>query len=450
MRYYNLNVQATILAALLSDPAIMRACRQILRPEWFDEALRPVVGGILEYWDRYGGLPDRGILACRFDTELVETLFSMAVGPMDESSRAWVRDLVETFCRHRAMEHTVITAPALIEKGEYEIVEEAFRSAVSLRLDTDYGVAAWEDPVSVLERFREMRGTTPTGWPTVDHKLFGGFSRGELNIFAGAPGAGKSLFLQNLAVTWASAGLRCFYVTLELSVPLTLVRIYGMVTGSSVASLTSDPEAAADRIRATVEGWEDIVVKFMPSGTSVRSVESLMMDAEAQIGRSFDAVFVDYMDLLHPIERGVDRTNLFVKDKYVSEELRDFAVRRDVLLVTASQLNRGSIQDVELDMADIAGGISKINTADNVIAIRQGRKLREDNLVELQFLKTRSSAGVFSKILLHVNPESLRICEQSPGGDTVVHPEVRMPPDPDTEPRGTEDIDAEIGDWLLG
>ena len=34
-----------------------------------------------------------------------------------------------------------------------------------------------------------------TGWAAMDKKLFGGFNRGELNIFAGGSGAGKSLFL---------------------------------------------------------------------------------------------------------------------------------------------------------------------------------------------------------------------------------------------------------------
>ena len=50
----------------------------------------------------------------------------------------------------------------------------------------------------------------PTGWKNFDKKLFGGFNRGELNIFAGGSGAGKSLFLQNLACNYVEQGMNVF------------------------------------------------------------------------------------------------------------------------------------------------------------------------------------------------------------------------------------------------
>ena len=49
------------------------------------------------------------------------------------------------------------------------------------------------------------------------------------------------------------------------------------------------------------------------------------------------AVICDYLDLLCPSKR-VDMSNLFVKDKYVSEELRALAFEFGISVVTASQL----------------------------------------------------------------------------------------------------------------
>ena len=54
-----------------------------------------------------------------------------------------------------------------------------------------------------LKALRDSNGQVSTGWAAIDKKLFGGFNRGELNIFAGGSGAGKSLFLANLGVNWA-------------------------------------------------------------------------------------------------------------------------------------------------------------------------------------------------------------------------------------------------------
>ena len=100
---------------------------------------------------------------------------------------------------------------------------------------------------------------------------------------------------------------------------------------------------------------------------------------------------------------------MFIKDKYVSEELRNLAVELNILLVTASQLNRGAVEEIEFDHSHIAGGISKIQTADNVIGIFTSNAMRERGRYQIQFMKTRSSSGVGSKVDLKFNPETLRI-----------------------------------------
>ena len=80
-------------------------------------------------------------------------------------------------------------------------------------MGTDY----FADPRARLLRIKDKNGQISTGWPTIDKKLFGGMNRGELNIFAGGSGAGKSLFLANLGVNWSLQGLNVVYLTLELS-----------------------------------------------------------------------------------------------------------------------------------------------------------------------------------------------------------------------------------------
>jgi hypothetical protein len=79
------------------------------------------------------------------------------------------------------------------------------------------------------------------------------------------------------------------------------------------------------------------------------------------------------------------------------------------LLVTASQLNRAAVEEIEFDHSHIAGGISKINTADNVIGIFTSRAMRERGRYQIQFMKTRSSSGVGQKVDLEFDVNSLRI-----------------------------------------
>ena len=92
-------------------------------------------------------------------------------------------------------------------------------------MGTDY----FEDPRARLMALKDNNGQVSTGWANLDRKLFGGFNKGELNIFAGGSGSGKSLFMQNLAVNWTMQGLSGVYLTLELSEGLCAMRIDSML-----------------------------------------------------------------------------------------------------------------------------------------------------------------------------------------------------------------------------
>jgi hypothetical protein len=119
------------------------------------------------------------------------------------------------------------------------------------------------------------------------------------------------------------------------------------------------------------------------------------------------------MDLIMPLSKRISAENLFVKDKYVSEELRNLAVEKNTVFVTAAQLNRGAVEEVEFDHSHISGGLSKIQTADNVFGIFTSRAMRERGRYQIQLMKTRSSSGVGMKIDLEFNVDTLRISDLS-------------------------------------
>jgi len=119
-----------------------------------------------------------------------------------------------------------------------------------------------------------------------------------------------------------------------------------------------------------------------------------------------------------PMSRKVSPSDLFIKDKFVSEELRNLAMESKTVFVTASQLNRGAVEEIEFDHSHISGGISKINTADNLIGIFTSRAMRERGRYQIQLMKTRSSSGVGQKIDLEFDLDSLRIRDLDEDEDT--------------------------------
>jgi hypothetical protein len=78
-------------------------------------------------------------------------------------------------------------------------------------------------------------------------------------------------------------------------------------------------------------------------------------------------------------------------------------------------LNRSAVDEPEFDHSHISGGISKINTADNVFGIFTSRAMRERGRYQIQCMKSRNSTGVGQKIDLEYNIDTMRITD--PGLD---------------------------------
>jgi hypothetical protein len=187
------------------------------------------------------------------------------------------------------------------------------------------------------------------------------------------------------------------------------MRIDSMVTDIPSRDIFKSIDDVEMKVRMIGKRSGAIQVKYMPTGKNANDLRSYIKEYEIKTKKKIDVVLVDYLDLMMPVAAKISAENLFVKDKYVSEELRNLAMELNCIFVTASQLNRASVEEIEFDHSHISGGLSKINTADNVIGIFTSRAMRERGRYQLQLMKTRSSSGVNSKIDLEFDVDSLRI-----------------------------------------
>jgi len=152
-------------------------------------------------------------------------------------------------------------------------------------------------------------------------------------------------------------------------------------------------------------------IKSLPAQSNVNDMRSFIKEYEIQTGAKIDFVMIDYLDLIMPVSVKVNPNDQFIKDKYSAEELRNLAIELNVLMVTASQLNRSAVEEIEFDHSHIAGGISKINTADFVFGIFTSRAMKERGKYQMQCMKSRSSQGVGNKVDLDYDIETMRISD---------------------------------------
>jgi replicative DNA helicase len=222
--------------------------------------------------------------------------------------------------------------------------------------------------------------------------------------------------MMNIALNWLAQGLSGVYISLELSEELVSLRSDAMLTGTGTKEIRKDIDGTSLKVAMAGKKAGDYRVKALPAQSNINDIRAFLKEYQIQTGKKVDFLMIDYLDLLMPISAKVSPNDLFVKDKYVSEELRNLAKELQVLMVTASQLNRSAVDEVEFSHAHISGGISKINTADNVFGILTSRAMKERGRYQIQCLKSRSSTGVDQKIDLEYNIESMRITD--PGIET--------------------------------
>jgi len=413
---YGYDVQKVYLQMMLSDAQSFVRCQTIFDHTLFDRKLQPAAEFMNNYVAEHNALPTEEMVnaSCQTDLKIPEGL--------REEHYDWLLQEFETFTRHKGLERAILESAELLEKGEYGPVEDKVKNAIQVGLQKDLGIDYFDNPKARLLGLKDNNGQVSTGWSTLDRKLFGGFNRGELNIFAGGSGAGKSLFLANLGVNWALNGMNVCYLTFELSEALVAMRVDSMFTDIPTKEIFKDLDGVEMKVKLIGKKAGAFQVKYMPSGKNANDIRSYLKEYEIKTGRKIDVLLVDYLDLMMPMSRKVSPSDLFIKDKFVSEELRNLAMELGCVFVTAAQLNRGAVEEIEFDHSHISGGLSKIQTADNVIGIFTSRAMRERGRYQIQLMKTRSSSGVGAKIDLEFDIDSLRIRDLEEDDDTSNYP----------------------------
>lgn len=404
VKQYNIKYQLYLLSQIFSTPDLYVRCKNILKPDYFDKDFQPSIQYVHEYSTKYSTLPS--LLDIEHNAEFVYD--DIKVDCMNQQASL---DSIGEYCRHKALALAIQQGMEMVNQKKYGGIEELIREAMLVSVQNDIGLDIYEDPEAVIKKLADQQGNFSSGWDTLDHKLYGGFGSQELEIFAAASGGGKSVVLQNLAVNFSKLGRNGAYITLELASELVAVRIYSMLIDTAITKVKTDIDESSAKIKIEEKTNGQLRVHRLPESiTTVNDIESYIRELQIKTGIKLDYICVDYLDLLTSDRCGPnDRSNAFVKDKFVSEELRALAMKMDLTVFTACQFNRSGVggEDIK-SQAQIAGGISKVYTADNLIYIQANYDRKE---MVFDFQKTRNSGAVGSKLVMSYNTASLRVLD---------------------------------------
>lgn len=397
--------QKLLIEILISSPDTFALCQGIVEPEYFDPEFQNAVKFVKDYYDEYHTTPtplqinaESGQSLEKYDVRKDEVLYCA--------------NEIEQFCKHKAMENAFINSVKDINEGNFGAVEARVREAIMVSLNRDLGLRYFEDPDKRLQAMLNGGSVASTGWTQVDLALFGGLSRKELLLVSANSGGGKSICLANLALNMSEQGLNVLYASLELSEEIIAQRFDTMITGISRKEWKSQVSEIALRVQEAGKNRGHIDIKQFPVGTNAIQIHAYLKEYYLQYGVMPDLLVLDYVDLMHPNEKDVDAGNLWIKDKLCSEQLRDIGVRHNMMVATASQLNRSAVGATHQTHDQIAGGISKINTADVYWSIVMNETQKAKGEICFHFQKTRNSDGVGKTIYLKWDSKYLRILDR--------------------------------------
>jgi len=331
---YTEDKQKLLIDIILSSEEIFSRCQNILNPKYFVSNLRPAMKFILNYANEFHVLPKVEHVNAQTGLHFV-LIDNILIQHQDSFLKE-----IEEFCKNRALALAITDSVALIEHGNYGEVEKRVREAILISLQSDIGTDYFEDPRERLLKIKSRNGQMSTGWKTVDDKLYGGVNRGEITFWCAGSGVGKSLFLQNQSLYMVKQGFNVVYITLELSEGLTSMRMDSMLTDVGTKEIFKNLDSVEIKVKQAGFKSGLLHVRQMPQGSNVNDIKAYLKNYEIETQKRCDVLVVDYLDLLYPNNKKINPSDLFIKDKYVAEELRGLAVERNMVCLTASQLNR--------------------------------------------------------------------------------------------------------------
>lgn len=179
--------------------------------------------------------------------------------------------------------------------------------------------------IEARELLGEKREFFTSGLDALDNLLRGGFVRGNLGVYAGRTGGGKSALLVQAAVANAEAGRKVIYYTTELGQEELIERAAACYRGVSLNDSKGLRLAMCDLIALPLVFRKNCGVE----------IASIVADIRAEVrAGNCDIAIVDY---IQRISHKAESRELEVSG--VARELKDVAMQADIPVLTASQLN---------------------------------------------------------------------------------------------------------------
>ena len=176
--------------------------------------------------------------------------------------------------------------------------------------------------------------SVPTSYKELDEFLNGGLENSTFNIVAGRPGMGKTSFLVNLLYNMAKCGKKACFFSLEMTKEKITERLISIMTGIDGSEVQRGDVDWNEFYSKT-----EVLPQLMVDDSSYSIDELYTKVRWLKHYHGIDVIFIDHISCLRDELRG--QTNQTHRITHISHKLKQLAKECEVVIIAASQLNRG-------------------------------------------------------------------------------------------------------------
>lgn len=243
-----------------------------------------------------------------------------------------------------------------------------------------------------LERDEDEGVVVATGIPQFDEALEGGYRSGDLVVWLGDSGVGKSIILVNTGVQILEQGKKVLHINLEgrsqIPIDRYLARAARVGYNTVKTGIYKDAQEKI-RVQESINKYRGLLRIIHMASFSVTIEDIFAKVKQVQKDFPFDVVIIDYGDLLST----KTQTDLRHSQTMVFRGLSKIALNYNVPVVTATQATRpdnmSEDQNFFLTQRHISESYEKARVASVIFSINRTRIDEMENKLRLMLCKNR-------------------------------------------------------------
>lgn len=403
-----------------------------LKKDYFDSIILGKVFAIYEsFFRKHNKLPNRAVVesitqGLGIDKKKTDLYFNQIFLPKEEidinvAEKDYVTEEVVKFAKRARMVEAINESIDLIEKDDFDKIVSLMKDALIFNLDINIGFDLYDVDARYLKIAESLENKLPTGFASIDKILQGGWAKRELYCVMGPPGFGKSIFLPNWGIKAMFNGMNVVHYSLEMSEERLGQRYDAIATGMIMKDLSNHPDEIKkkyDTVKKVTKAH--LKMKEFPTGmASVMDIESHLENLKLHEDFTPDVIIVDYGDIMRSSHKAA---NTYEEQGWIFRELRGLAVKKNCVVITATQANRDSLGangDTKemIGMNNTADSMEKNRIIDVLFTITQTRSEKDAGQINLYTAKNRNGeSNIYAEF--NINYGNMRITEPILGNNS--------------------------------